>query len=387
MGSALCTEEVDGLDTVKGYVEHIIFRNEENGYTVLNLVTEGQELTCVGTFSYIGEGELLEASGTLKEHPMYGEQLLIEFYELKTPEDEVAMERYLGSGAIKGIGSALAARIVRHFKGETFRIIEEEPERLAEIKGISEKKAREIAAQLEEKKDMRKAMMFLQQYGVSNNMAVKLYGKYGDEIYRVLQENPYRLADEVNGIGFRAADEIARRAGIAADSDFRIRSAITYMLLLASGQGHTCLPVDILKRNVQEILGMDVEDFDQYLMDLLMDRKIIRKEKDGVVKIYASNYYYLEMDTARMLFDLRVRYDVSEAALDHRIASIEENTGMKLDGDAAGTVREAAARDCWSSPAAPVRAKRRPSMPSSAIWSRKGWTSGWRHPRAGQPSG
>ena len=268
MGSALCTEEVDGLDTVKGYVEHIIFRNEENGYTVLNLVTEGQELTCVGTFSYIGEGELLEASGTLKEHPMYGEQLLIEFYELKTPEDEVAMERYLGSGAIKGIGSALAARIVRHFKGETFRIIEEEPERLAEIKGISEKKAREIAAQLEEKKDMRKAMMFLQQYGVSNNMAVKLYGKYGDEIYRVLQENPYRLADEVNGIGFRAADEIARRAGIAADSDFRIRSAITYMLLLASGQGHTCLPVDILKRNVQEILGMDVEDFDQYLMDL-----------------------------------------------------------------------------------------------------------------------
>lgn len=119
---------------------------------------------------------------------MYGEQLLIEFYELKTPEDEVAMERYLGSGALKGIGSALAARIVRHFKGETFRIIEEEPERLAEIKGISEKKAREIAAQLEEKKDMRKAMMFLQQYGVSNNMAVKLYGKYGDEIYRVLQE-------------------------------------------------------------------------------------------------------------------------------------------------------------------------------------------------------
>ena len=342
MGSALCTEEVDGLDTVKGYVEHIIFRNEENGYTVLNLVTEGQELTCVGTFSYIGEGELLEASGTLKEHPMYGEQLLIEFYELKTPEDEVAMERYLGSGAIKGIGSALAARIVRHFKGETFRIIEEEPERLAEIKGISEKKAREIAAQLEEKKDMRKAMMFLQQYGVSNNMAVKLYGKYGDEIYRVLQENPYRLADEVNGIGFRAADEIARRAGIAADSDFRIRSAITYMLLLASGQGHTCLPVDILKRNVQEILGMDVEDFDQYLMDLLMDRKIIRKEKDGVVKIYASNYYYLEMDTARMLFDLRVRYDVSEAALDHRIASSEENTGMKLDEMQQEAVREAA---------------------------------------------
>ena len=330
------------MDTVQGYVENIIFRNEDNGYTVLNLVAEGKELTCVGTFSYIGEGELLEASGTYKEHPMYGEQLVIEQYELKTPEDELAMERYLGSGAIRGIGTALADRIVRRFKEDTFRIIEEEPERLAEIKGISEKKAMEIAQQLEEKKDMRRAMMFLQQYGISTNMAVKIYNTYGQEIYRVLKENPYRLADDISGIGFRAADEIARKAGIEADSDFRIRSAIFYILLLASGEGHTCLPEELLLRKTEEILGMQVEDFDQQLMDLSMDRKIVIRQEKEQKKIFASQYYYLELDTARMLFDLKIRYEVSEASLDHRIHGIEEDTGLFLDDMQQEAVREAA---------------------------------------------
>ena len=154
-------------------MEHIVFRNTENGYTVFQMVTDEEELTCVGVFSGLSEGELIQAAGTRKEHPLYGEQLQVEQYEILAPEDEMAMERYLGSGAIKGIGAAMAARIVRRFKGDTFRIIEEEPERLVEVKGISERKAMEISEQMTEKKELRQAMMFLTQYGISMHTARK----------------------------------------------------------------------------------------------------------------------------------------------------------------------------------------------------------------------
>lgn len=197
------------MEIWKGYVEHIVFRNTENGYTVFQMVTDEEELTCVGVFSGLSEGELIQAAGTRKEHPLYGEQLQVEQYEILAPEDEMAMERYLGSGAIKGIGAAMAARIVRRFKGDTFRIIEEEPERLAEVKGISERKAMEISEQMMEKKELRQAMMFLTQYGISMQLAVKIYQEYGPKTYQVVQENPYRMADDITGVGFKMADEIA----------------------------------------------------------------------------------------------------------------------------------------------------------------------------------
>ena len=222
---------------LEGYVEHIVYRNEENGYSVLNLVSEGKEITVVGSFHYVSEGELLELTGSYTEHPLYGEQFQAESFEMKAPRDVTAIERYLGSGAIKGIGAALAARIVRRFGKETFSILEREPERLSEIKGISERKAREIGEQLEEKRELRQAMMFLQEYGISMNLSVRIYQKYGQEIYRMIKENPYRLADEMEGIGFRTADEIARRVGIRADSDFRIRSGILYALQQGAAEG------------------------------------------------------------------------------------------------------------------------------------------------------
>ena len=207
-----------------------MFRNGENGYTVFQLVSEEEELTCVGIFSVLSEGELVQVKGTMKEHPLYGEQMQVEEYCILAPEDETAMERYLGSGAIKGVGAALAARIVRRFKGDTFRIIEEEPERLAEVKGISERKAMEISEQMEEKKELRQAMMFLTQYGISMQLAVKIYKEYGPRTYQIVQENPYRLADDIAGVGFRTADEIASRIGIHTSSDYRIRSGLLYVL-------------------------------------------------------------------------------------------------------------------------------------------------------------
>ena len=177
-------------ESVTGYIDHVIFRNEENGYTVMILkgVDGEEELTCVGTFPVLTMGASVELTGSYIQHPVYGKQFQVSVLTEKMPEDAMAMERYLGSGAIKGIGAALAARIVRRFGKDTLHIVEEEPERLAEVKGISEKKAREIAMQVAEKADMRKAMMFLQKYGISLNLGARIYQKYGETVYSVLQE-------------------------------------------------------------------------------------------------------------------------------------------------------------------------------------------------------
>ena len=194
------------METVNGYVEHIIFQNSENGYTVMNLVVDGEEITCVGMGKGLSQGESISVQGEYVEHPVYGTQLKMASFQVVVPQDSAGMARYLGSGAIKGVGPALAARIVKQFGDDTFRIIEEEPERLAEVRGISERKAREIAVQMEEKKDLRDALVFLQQYGISNALAVKIYETYGANLYGVMKENPYRLAEDIHGVGFKLAD-------------------------------------------------------------------------------------------------------------------------------------------------------------------------------------
>jgi len=332
-------------ESVTGYIDHIIFRNEDNGYTVLVLKgTEGddEELTCVGTFPVISQGATIEASGNFINHHIYGKQFQITSFTEKMPEDAMAMERYLGSGAIKGIGAALAARIVRRFGADTLRIVEEEPERLAEIKGISEKKAREIAAQMEEKADMRKAMMFLQKYGISLNLGAKIYQKYGDSVYSVLQENPYRLADDISGVGFKIADEIAGRIGIHTDSDYRIKSGMMYTLLQATGEGHVYLPKEELFQRSSELLGVDVSYMEKHLMDLSMERKVIQKEEGETVLVYPSRFYYLELNTARMLRELNIDCPEDEAFVQRRIAQIEKETGTTLDEMQKKAVTEAA---------------------------------------------
>ena len=319
------------MEVRKGYVEHIVFRNNDNGYTVFQLVSEEEELTCVGLFSVLAEGELVQVSGYMKEHPLYGEQLQVEQYELLAPEDETAMERYLGSGAIKGIGAAMAARIVRRFKGDTFRIIEEEPERLAEVKGISEKKAIEISAQMEEKKDLRQAMMFLTQYGISVSLAVKIYQQYGNRTYQVVEENPYRLADDISGIGFKIADEIASRIGIHTDSDYRIRSGLLYVLLQATGEGHTCLPKEDLLHRASALLGVEKEQMETQLMNLCMDRKLVMKEQNGKVMVWYGQYYYMELNVAKMLHDLNLECEMEESQIVKKLSKVEKQASITLD--------------------------------------------------------
>lgn len=332
------------MATVSGYVEKIKYRNEENGYSILSVNSDGLDYVLVGTFPYISEGDFIEASGRDVEHPIYGDQIQVESYELKAPEDTASMERYLGSGAIRGVGTALAARIVRRFKADTFRIIEEEPECLAEVKGISEKMAQAISEQMESKKEMRQAMMFLQEYGISMSLALKIYNEYGSRMYSIIKENPYRLADDIQGVGFKMADEIAQKVGIFTDSDFRIRSGIYYTLLQSVANGHTYLPQEELLASASELLHVDPAVMEKHLTDLQMEKKIVVKvneekllkpEEDDSTPasrhVYASQYYYTELNTARMLHDLNLRGAEPETEIRKKLEKICEEECIEPD--------------------------------------------------------
>ncbi len=329
-------------EIIEGYIEKIIFRNDENGYTVLSLHADEEELTCVGTFPFISEGEFLQLTGDYTEHPVYGQQFIIEAYDLKEPEDLYSIERYLSSGAIKGIGEALAARIVKKYKEDTFRIIEEEPERLSEIKGISPRMAREIYCQFEEKRDMRSAMLFLQQYNISGNLAVKIYTEYGQRMYDILKENPYRLAEDIAGVGFKTADDIAKRIGIGTDSDYRIKAGILYTLLQSSMDGHVFLPEYELLTRAKGILLAEEESIRRQLTTLSLEKKIIIKDNGPEKHIYSSIYYYMELNTARMLHDLNIRYEVNPDSVRKRVAAIESQFELELEEQQRMAVMEAA---------------------------------------------
>lgn len=326
------------MEARKGYVEHIIYQNTENGYTVMNLMCSEEEIICVGMLGGIGQGETLEVTGEYTEHALYGRQFKVASYRVLAPDDVVSIQRYLGSGTIKGIGEALAARIVKKFGTDTFRIMEEEPERLSEIKGISDRMAREIYLQVEEKRGMREAMLFLQKYGISNSLSAKIYQTYGMRLYGIMQENPYLLAEDIAGVGFKMADEIAARIGIHTDSDYRIRSGILYTLLQGTAEGHTYLPAELLLERAAELLGLPAELLKPQLMNLTMDKKLVIKEKEGAQIVYSMAYYYAELNCARMLHDLNISVDAGkellpaeEEVLFQKIRALEAELGTCLD--------------------------------------------------------
>lgn len=325
------------METIKGYVEHIIYQNETNGYTVLAFVSEGDKITCVGMFRGVDEGESLEMQGSFTEHALYGRQFKAEAFRSVQPEDIVGIERYLGSGAIKGVGAALASRIVKKFGTDTFRIMEQEPERLAEIKGISERIAREIGVQMEEKKDLRDAMIFLLRHGISGTLAAKVYETYGMGLYGVLRENPYKLAEDINGIGFKRADEIAARNGIRVDSEYRLRSGLFYTLQSAAGEGNSCLPEEMLLEKAAGLLGVPEETLGTQLENLAMEKKVVLKKEESGKLVYVSSFYYAEMNCARMLIDLNRALEAERAEPEEeriqlkKIRGLEREQGIELD--------------------------------------------------------
>ena len=305
----------------KGFVSHIIYRNEENGYTVFEVTLTGTNqqgkdeaeellragaknssarsvkvvspfgeeddddfgdiLTCVGYPVSISEGESCAVTGDYTTHPVYGEQLRVQSYRPIVPEGAQAMYRYLAAGSIKGIGPATAAKIVRKFGDDTLRIMEEEPEKLAQIKGISMRIAREIGAQMEDKKDLRDAMIFLQQYGIGSAHAARIWQAYGTGLYEIMKTNPYRLAEDIRGIGFATADDIARRIGIRADSEYRIRSGLLYTLYLASGEGHSFLPEDVLVQRTCALLHLSAEEVLVQMENLAVEHRLRMKRRSS----------------------------------------------------------------------------------------------------------
>lgn len=323
----------------EGYIEKIIYKNEGNGYTVFTVVDDNQEeTTFVGVVEGAEEGVYIMASGEEVEHPTYDMQFKVESYDIRMPDDKDSMEKYLASGAIKGIGEVTAARIVNRFGLDTFRIIEEEPERLSEIKGISSSKAREIGICFREKSQMRDAMIFLGNYGISPNLCVKIFDEYGSRLYKIIETNPYKIAEDISGVGFKVADEIARQAGIGQDSDFRIRAALLYTLLKSNGLGHMYLPKQLLVRKTLELLGSDGaiasisdEVIDNQIVGLTIDGKLMVKKIDDMECVYSSTNYYLELNCARMLCELDAAYEVDEAHINKQIGFIEKKEHIVLD--------------------------------------------------------
>lgn len=322
-------ETEDILQRIDVYVEHVIYQNPSNGYCVLQTRVEDEEMIVVGTFHVDVQGQMLRLEGDINYHPSYGEQFAAERYEIIEPTDAQSIRRYLASGAIKGIGEALAGRIVKLFGEDTLRIIEEEPERLAEVKGISLRKAQEIAAVAEEKKDVRSAMLFLQKYGISNTLAVKIYDTYGLSMYGVLQENPYRMAEDIEGVGFKTADAIAAKIGIHTDSDYRIRSGILYVLSLAMGEGNMYLPKENLVAEAEALLQVPGEAVEIQLENLMIDKKLVIKGNC----VYSMTAYYAEANVAEMLLQLcRLSgRKIKEEQLERQIAVIEKEEKIELD--------------------------------------------------------
>lgn len=346
----------------EGYIEKIKYKSDETGYCVMYVEGEEGEEIFVGTLPGASEGLYVIAEGEYVNHPQYDIQFNFTSYEIRMPKDTLGMERYLGSGIIKGIGAVLAKKIVKKFKDDTLRIMEEKPERLAEISGISERKAQQIAKSYLEKKEFQEVAIFLSGYGISVNMAIRIYNAYGNKVYDILRTNPYKLAEDINGIGFRMADDIARRMGIAQDSEFRLRSALLYALNTAGGEGHMYLPKPILLRrcveltrgstnDVEGIYGQStfgyaeysdaasagsayeqtVELLEQQLMDLLIAGKIVIKQVDEEDAIYLASNYYVELNSARLLTDLQLRYEMNPTELDREIQAIEKEEGLTLD--------------------------------------------------------
>ena len=323
------------MEILQGYIDHFIYRNETNGYGVIELYTEEENLICVGTFQGVDQGENIEVTGEYVEHAVYGRQLKVESVKVIAPEDAYAMERYLAGGAVKGVGPALAKRIVKKFGNDTFRIMEEEPERLAEIKGISERMAIEIATFMENRKELRDAMVFLQKFGITNNLAMKIYDTYGMQLYAIIQENPYRLAEELDGIGFKRADEIAMKSGIRIDSEFRISCGICYVLGQAATEGHAYLPKEELVRRSMALLETDAEQIEMSIPNLAMDKKLVLKQEKEEICCYLSKTYYEELACAKMLKDLQnsgmQTDETEEKKIKGRISEIERELDIELD--------------------------------------------------------
>lgn len=327
---------------ITGEVEDIIYRNKDNGYTVFSLTTEDDEVTCVGVVPQIHSGEALEIHGSWAMHPLYGRQVQVRYYEKSMPTTTAGMEKYLSSGMIKGIGAKTAKRIVERFGEATFYVIEEKPDLLTEIKGISYDKAQKISEVFCEQHELRRAMMFLQGYDISPAYAMKIYKKYKARTFEIVKNNPYRLADEVLGIGFKMADKMAAGAGIAADDPNRVKAAVKYVLNTAAANGDCYLPKERLIAQAVDLLQLHPLAIENAIRDLQVNSQLLQEKLNGEDCVYLNYYFYAEMSVAKRLLELSADYDAPNMEyVATEIARVEKETGVVLAEEQRAAVAEA----------------------------------------------
>ena len=320
-----------GLIKLSGGIEHVIYANEDNGYAICDFGTDDDELiTIVGTMPYIAEGDRISAWGKWVHNPKYGTQFRVESYEREMPADASSVLRYLSSGAIKGVGPKTAQKIVQRFGEDTLEIMENHPEWLAEISGITLKKAKEIGKDFNEKAGIRSAMMFFRDY-VGAALTVRIYKQWGSAAVDIARANPYRLCNEVDGIGFERADAMAQSLGMAGDHEERIKSGILYMLRSNGAQnGHVCLPRDKLAAGAAKLLGVDVQRADEAISRLLGDNRVCYSMFDGTQYLYDSRVYAQEVYIAEKLVLLDKLCPAVDAGDVHAFIQNEERkSGMQ----------------------------------------------------------
>lgn len=291
---------------LEGIVEAIVYRNDENGYTVAKLECEKKLVAIVGCMPFLTEGHRVKVTGDWTNHATFGEQVKVEICEEVVPSTLEGIEKYLASGLVNGIGPVTAKRIVEKFGVDTLDILEMNPLRLTEIEGIGEKKASAIAENFVDQRELRHVMIFLQSYGITPAFAIKIYKKYGLETVKIVKENPYRLCDEITGIGFKTADKIARNLGVDLSSKYRIMSGLKYVLGGCISNGHVYLPKLYLFNECAKLLEVEETLLEEALVTLVVAKELVVEDLEEDTGVYLSTLYYSELGVAKKIIELSI---------------------------------------------------------------------------------
>lgn len=314
---------------LEGYVESVVYRNEENGYTVVEISDDDDYITAVGIMPRVHQGDLLKLTGNYKEHPNYGRQFSAQVCELCRPSGTAGILRYLSSGAIRGIGLTTAQRLVSEFGEKTLDVMENEPERVAMLKGISKSKAEDFSLQLKQSMGIRSLILFLGEYGIGNAAAVKIFTELGTSAIEQIKENPYILCNGEFGISFQTADFIAKKRDFDEQSTERLRAGIAYILIHNEGNGHTCLPFEVLCKKAADFLKVDIALIASTMQEMIFDRSLIKDNVNDKEFIFSPNTHLCELYIAS-----RVKMLLGFAAeqiknIDIEIEKCEKNDGIE----------------------------------------------------------
>ncbi len=317
------------MEQLEGTIDQVVYYNPENGYSVFKLQAEAGEMTVVGIFPPLSPGEHLKLSGHFEVNQKFGRQFQMESFSLALPHSTLGLEKFLGSGLIKGIGPVLARRIIKKFGEDTVKILDEKPEKLTGVEGIGHKKLAEILASWQEHQEIRDLIIFLQEHGVSTTMAYKIYRTYGRSSFDILKRNPYQLCLDIWGIGFKTADQIALKLGLPEDSLDRVKAYILYLLEKDNEEGHVYSREEEVAGKCQEDLGASLERLEAALSALSLDRSIIKKERPSGCHLYRPFFYQAEEEAARKLVSLASQdCPVPDFDLDRKIEEIEKKSGL-----------------------------------------------------------